>query len=73
MHRFVRGLDFVLNCCEEFLLAREREFEIEAAAGFCAHLVLLISQVLYIPLRFSIEYYGTPLVKIYDYNQQKTE
>ena len=56
-----------------FFLAREREYEIKAAAGFCAHLVLLISQVLHIPLRFSIEYYGTPLIKMYDYNQQKPE
>lgn len=62
-----------MKCSKEFLLAREREYEIEAAVGYCAHLVVLISQFLHIPLRFAIEYYGAPLVKIYDYNQQKSE
>ncbi len=57
----------------EKFLAREREYEIEAAVGFCAHIVLIISQFIQLPLRFPIEYYGTSSIKIYDYNLQTTE
>ncbi len=55
------------------ILAREREYEIEAAVGYSAHIVLIISQFIYLPLRFPIEYYGTSLIKIYDYTLQTTE
>jgi len=54
-------------------LAREREYEIETAVGYCAHIVFIISQFIQLPLRFPIEYYGASSVKIYDYNVQTTE
>ncbi len=55
------------------IIAREREYEIEAALGYCAHMVLIISQFLQLPLRFPIDYYGVSSIKIYDYSQQKPE
>ncbi|CAF5104084.1 unnamed protein product, partial [Rotaria sp. Silwood1] len=45
---------------------RERENEIEAAVGYCAHFVFIISQFIQLPLRFPIEFYGTSPIKIYD-------
>ncbi|UJR35700.1 hypothetical protein I4U23_028449 [Adineta vaga] len=48
-------------------LTRERENEIGAAVGYCAHFVLIISQFLQLPLRFPIEYNGVAIAKIHDY------
>ena len=55
-----------------FVLGRERVYEIEAAIGFCAHFVLIISQFIQLPLRFPIEYYATSPVKICDFNLTST-
>ncbi|CAF0968638.1 unnamed protein product [Adineta ricciae] len=48
-------------------LTRERENEIGAAVGYCAHFVLIISQFLQLPLRFPIEFNGAATIKIHDY------
>lgn len=56
-----------------FLLDREHDYEITAAAGYCAHLVLILSQLLQLPLRFPIDYHGTPKIKIYDYSLAMNE
>ncbi|CAF3841822.1 unnamed protein product, partial [Rotaria sordida] len=52
---------------------RERENEIEAAIGYCAHFVFIISQFIQLPLRFPIECYGTSPIKIYDYTLQPSD
>ncbi|CAF3721244.1 unnamed protein product [Rotaria socialis] len=54
-------------------MTREREKEVEAAIGYCAHFVFIISQFMQIPLRFPIEFYGTSPIKIYDYSLQSGE
>ncbi|CAF0944489.1 unnamed protein product [Adineta steineri] len=54
-------------------LTREREYEIGAGVGYCAHIVLIISYIIQLPLRFPIEYYGTSLIKIYDNNLQSSD
>jgi len=53
-------------------LSREKLYEIEAAIGFCAHFVLIISQFLQLPLRFPIECNGSPTVKIHDHSLTST-
>ena len=45
---------------------RERDRDIGAALGFCSHLVLLISQIIHLPLRFPIVCHQTATWKIYD-------
>ncbi|CAF2937296.1 unnamed protein product [Rotaria sp. Silwood2] len=52
---------------------RERENDIEAAVGYCAHFVLIISQFIQLPLRFPIEFYGTSSIKIHDYSLQLSD
>ncbi len=50
------------------LLVRERDQEITAAIGYCSHFILIISQFIYLPLRFPIDYHGISMIKIYDYS-----
>ena len=57
----------------DWFLEGDREKEITAAAGYSAHLVLIISQFMQLPLRFPIECYGAPMVKMYNYAIRTTE
>ncbi|CAF3994108.1 unnamed protein product [Rotaria sordida] len=54
-------------------LFREHDHEIAAAVGYCSHLILIISQLIQLPLRFPIDYYGTSVIKIYDYSLEMNE
>ncbi|CAF4122554.1 unnamed protein product [Rotaria sp. Silwood2] len=54
-------------------LYREHDHEIGAAVGYCSHLILIISQLIQLPLRFPIDYHGTPAIKIYDYSLEVNE
>ncbi|CAF1427235.1 unnamed protein product [Rotaria magnacalcarata] len=52
---------------------REHDNEIAAAMGNCSHLILIISQVIQLPLRFPIHYHGASAPKIYDYTLEINE
>ncbi|CAF3371179.1 unnamed protein product [Rotaria sp. Silwood1] len=54
-------------------LYREHDHEIAAAVGYCSHLLLIISQLIQLPLRFPIDYHGTSAIKIYDYSLEINE
>lgn len=54
-------------------LSREREYEITAALGFCSHLIVILSDLIHLPLRYPIDIYGQSEIKIYDFNAEPDE